>query len=202
MYRLCIILASIFYYVIRPPRVVVGRAYLKTRGAAIYCINHRRASDPIEVSIHIPRVIYYMSKKELFQNRFTGWFLRTVHAFPVDRGAGDVRSIRTALSVLEQGHALGIFPEGTRHPGSFDVCEMQNGTALLALKSGAPVVPMFMDAQKKLFTRTRIYVGAPLKFALAQGERLTMERCTAATEEIWRAMQALAETAKAQRPIS
>ena len=81
----------------------------------ILAANHRSFLDPFVIGCCLRRPIYFVAKQELFDNRLQGWFLNWLGAFPVRRGESDEESVATALTLLERGEAVVIFPEGTRH---------------------------------------------------------------------------------------
>ena len=86
------------------------------------------------------RRIHWMGKKELFDWPFIGWLAANGGVHPVDRSKADVEAYRLASRILAEGGALFVFPEGTRSPtGALQ--EARDGVALLALRSGAPIVP-------------------------------------------------------------
>ena len=113
------------------------------------------------------RPLYYVAKEELFRNRFNGWLLNNLGAFPVRRGAGDEDMIETAKAILDRGDAVLIFAEGTRiRPGALG--RPRRGVGRLALETGAPVVPVAVigtEAIRKGWRirphKVRIRVGAP-----------------------------------------
>jgi 1-acyl-sn-glycerol-3-phosphate acyltransferase len=114
-------------------------------GPLIIASNHASNLDvPIIGAWLIPRLgrrIHWLGKKELFDWPIVGWVAAHSGVHPVDRGAADVEAFRLAQRILGEGHALFVFPEGTRSPdGSLQ--EARDGIALLALRSGAPVVPI------------------------------------------------------------
>ena len=111
-------------------------------------INHLSMLDPILVGAVIPRPICFMAKEELFRYPVLGRILRWVHAFPVRRGEPDREAIQYALRRLREGQVVGIFPEGTRSPDG-RLLELQGGTALLALKSGAPILPVAITGTQR-----------------------------------------------------
>ena len=82
-----------------------------------------------------------MGKKELFDWPVIGWLATNGGVHPVDRSKADVEAYRLASRILADGGALFVFPEGTRSPtGALQ--EARDGVALLALRSGAPIVPI------------------------------------------------------------
>ncbi|WP_027481115.1 lysophospholipid acyltransferase family protein [Deinococcus pimensis] len=158
---------------------VEGREHVPMQGRLIVAGNHATALDPFVISHALPgsRHVQFMAKKELFDNRFIGWFIRTGGSFPVDREGNDVGAVRVALRILQNEGVLGIFPEGTRGG-----TELQGGVALLALKGKSPVLPA------AVFRRGRRWVvrfGPPLA---PQGGIREF------TERIGEAIRALKET--------
>lgn len=163
-----------------------GTEHIPRDGALIVCANHRSVIDPLLLAVPFRRPIRYMAKSELFEDhgRLAAWFLHAMGAFPVQRDKGDAGSVRTALEVLEKGEVLGIFPQGRV---IFDNSPFQPkaGFALLAEKSGAPVLPVSIYCQGELL-RLRSHVtvrfGEPIPASAlfaAQGERSGL-RCAAA----------------------
>ena len=102
--------------------------------------NHRSYADPVILTMPMKRPVTYMAKEELFKNKLFGWFIRKLGAFPVKRGAGDMQVIDDAVSILNSGRNLVIFPEGTRSKDG-KVGKGKTGVALIAAKSGADVLP-------------------------------------------------------------
>jgi 1-acyl-sn-glycerol-3-phosphate acyltransferase len=118
-----------------------GLENIPASGAVIMAGNHTQNSDPFMIAFGLPvsRPIAFMAKAEMFVNPISNWAIRSVHQFPVNRGAPDRGAIRHALGILKQGGVLGIFPQGTRsEPG--EVTEAHAGVAFFALQSQAPVV--------------------------------------------------------------
>jgi 1-acyl-sn-glycerol-3-phosphate acyltransferase len=120
---------------------VEGREHEPAAGPVLVVANHVSTLDPPIVGVALRRQARYMAKQELMDTPVLGWFLRSVGVFPVRRGEADRRSIRVALDALERGGLLVMFPEGTRSPdGRLQAPEP--GAALLALRTGAPVLPV------------------------------------------------------------
>lgn len=140
------------------------------KGPVIVAANHVSNWDPAIVAISLPRPVHFMAKVELFNNRFLGKILTILHAFPVKRGSADRKAIRHALYVLEQGQVLGIFPEGARKKVKPDV-KVQAGVAMLALKSGAPVVPVACIGTESSFP-----LGWLQPFVLKVGEPVNLDK--------------------------
>lgn len=107
------ILSPIYKFWYRPK--IVGKENIPTDGAIILAGNHIHLMDQCNVIISTKRKIHYMAKKEYFDNHRVAWFFRFVGCIPVDRSKKDENAKEAAINVLNNGHALGIFPEGTRN---------------------------------------------------------------------------------------
>jgi len=119
---------------------VSGQENVPKRGPVVLIANHTSYLDPPALGVASPRRVYFMAKEELFRIPLFGWLLKGLGAFPVKRGTPDRRAFKRALAVLAAGNVLGIFPEGTRSKTG-ELGPAEEGAAVLALRSGAPVVP-------------------------------------------------------------
>jgi 1-acyl-sn-glycerol-3-phosphate acyltransferase len=134
-------------------------------GPLIVASNHSQYADPVLVCVAVPRRLQWMAKKELFGFPL-GKFFEFIGSFPVDREGGGRGAIRTALAFLAEGWALGIFPEGT-HRGAETSREVKSGVVVLALRSGASVLPVHVGKLPGPLSRLRgrrlhIFVGEPV----------------------------------------
>ena len=147
----------------------IGREHVPD-GGVIFCANHRSFLDPFVIGTISRRPMYYVAKQELFKHRIVAWFLNSLGAFPVNRGAGDQDMLATAKAILERGDSVLFFAEGTRvRPGALG--RPKRGVGRLALETGAPVVPVAVigtEAVRKGWRirphKVRIRVGSPLTF--------------------------------------
>ena len=171
----------------------VGREHIPQDGPLLLAANHRSFLDPFVLGTMLRRPVYYVAKKELFRSRLQAWFLNSLGAFPVDRGASDQEMLTTARKILERGDAVLIFPEGTRiRPGGLG--NPKRGVGRLALESGAPVVPLAVigteDVRKGWRIRPRkitIRAGRPLTFPTV--EQPSRQLAQAVTDRIWPCVQ-------------
>lgn len=138
---------------------VYGRELLPERGPLIICSNHINWRDPIAVGIALPLryKIKFMAKKELFHNPVMAFLLKRA-AFPVDREKADFGAIRRAFKILKEGGVIGLFPEGTRSKTG-KLQRLQEGAALIATRSGAPVLPVLVTGPYRLGGPLNVYVG-------------------------------------------
>lgn len=162
---------------------VVGSERIPAAGGAIIVANHESIWDPFVLGVATEREIHYLAKAELFRHRALAGALRSLNAFPVERGGGDTAAISEAASRLQRGELLGIFPQGTSKP------ERQNGwhrgAARLALATGVPVVPVRLTGTRPLplRTRIRISVGEPIQVSVARPTIAAARSLTARFEE-------------------
>lgn len=161
---------------------------LPEKGPVIIASNHVSNWDPVIVGISFKRPIYFMAKAELFSNKILGNVLKALHAFPVKRGQADRKALRYALEILEQGKVLGIFPEGARKKVVPDA-QVQGGVAFIALKSGAPVVPVACIGTDRGFplgwTKPLVVrVGEPINLEKYAGQKLSSSTLEQVSKEI------------------
>ena len=158
----------LFFYLFKPivwlfirPKVYGNRKALGTKGGVIFICNHISLADPIVLGLVSPRVIHFMAKKELFGSKIANALFKAFYAFPVARGTADIKSIKSAIKVLEKGNAFGIFPEGRRMIAD-RMDEFEMGTSLIAMRSGVPVVPIYLHNKWVGSWRTKLIVGDPI----------------------------------------
>ena len=121
-----------------------GTDHIPRRGPFILACNHISYFDPPLVGSMFSRPLHFMAKKELFGNRFFGWILKSVNAFPVSRRGVDRAAITRASEILAGGGGLLIFPEGTRaREGRF--LKARPGIGMIAAESGVPVIPCYVQ---------------------------------------------------------
>ena len=185
LYRFLQIVFRLLFYTVFRTRVY-GRENIPKEGAVILAANHASNIDPPLMASLIERPVSYMAKIELFENPIFGAAIRRCHAFPVKRGASDRGAIKAAVTVLKEGHMLGLFPEGTRSKTG-ELQKAEAGIALIASMTGAPIVPVAIVNSHRIFAnggllpQLRIMYGAPISF---QGDRKSKEALDAFSAEI------------------
>jgi 1-acyl-sn-glycerol-3-phosphate acyltransferase len=175
------------YAVLKPCTFVLMRLLFKLRrhgyervprtGPVLLVSNHSSFLDPPLVGSSTPRPVSFMAKAELFRVPLLGDVIRRLNARPVRRDGGDASALRTALHVLEEGGALLVFPEGTRGPEGV-LRPGKAGAGMLAVLSGAAVVPVYISGSGQVWPRGRklprpgrltVWFGEPMSFAKPEG---------------------------------
>lgn len=129
-------------------------------GGCVVCPNHTSLADPplAAVAVTHKERIGVMAKKELFEKKQFGSLITWLGAFPVDRGGADITAIKTALKVVKDGGKLIIFPQGSRDHAEG---ETKEGAAMLAARTKAPILPIYITENKKRFGRVEVIIGKP-----------------------------------------
>lgn len=153
---------------------VEGAGNLPPEGGVMVVANHQSYWDPLVLGAALPRRVYFMAKEELFRIPVLAWIIRVWGAFPVRREGFDRKALKTATDHLMRGHVLGIFPEGQRsHTGR--LLPAQPGAAILALKTGVPVVPVALIGTRGVCGKVKVRVGKPFYLTGEKGKPLREE---------------------------
>jgi 1-acyl-sn-glycerol-3-phosphate acyltransferase len=150
---------------------VQGKENIPQAGGFIIATNHQSNLDPLIVGAACKRIINFMAKEDLFKNRFFGWVLFNVGAFPIKRHSGDIAAIREAIKRLNRGYGLLIFPQGTRKQRQ--EIDVQPGIGLLAAKGKVAIVPAFITGSEQALppgtkwlrsAKISVRIGKPISF--------------------------------------
>lgn len=142
---------------------VNGLENIPKEGAYLLCSNHIHAFDSIAYALYIKRMMYIMAKEEIFNNKFSNWFMRKMGCFPVKRGSASEEAINKSVDYLNEGYLVFIFPEGTRN-GLEKGIKPKKGAALITLKAQVPIIPMGITGTFKPFSKIKINIGKPISF--------------------------------------
>ncbi len=146
---------------------IQGCEHIPSTGPALLAANHCSYLDPVVIAPSIPRQIKFLAKEELFSVPVLSWWIRWIGAYPIDRGRGDMQAIRTVFRLMKAGEALLIFPEGTRsHDGTLQ--PLEQGIAWFSLKTGAPVVPVYLSGTNEAMSR-KVWIPRPRKVRIRFG---------------------------------
>ncbi len=163
LYHFCVGVCALVFRIVYPYRIIRKP---KVEGAAIFCANHISLIDMLFLAFTSRRMVHYMAKAELFENKFAGAFFRAVGAFPVVRGTSAAAgAARTANHLLEEGKVVGIFPEGTRSKDG-ELLKGKPGVAMFAHQQQVPIVPVAIccrSPKPKMFRRVLMVCGEPIQ---------------------------------------
>ena len=188
------------HFILRPiikvifPFSVTGVEHLPADKPVVLCLNHTNAVDPVVLAFALPRTypIRIMAKKQLFSIPGLNWLIRKLGAFPVDRGHNDINAVKSSIGALRDGYSLMIFPEGTRIKDGRRI-EPQSGAAMIAIRSGVDMVPVYLSANDRLFRKTRIVIGTPYA-PVYTGRKGTAEEYQRNIDEVMDRVYAMGET--------
>lgn len=168
----------------------VGLANVPRHGGLVVVANHGSHLDPPILSCTLRRPVAFMAKEELFRVPLLGPLIRACGAYPVARGAGDRRALRTACERIAEGWATGVFLDGTRQADG-RVTHPQLGAALLAAREGVPLLPVaILNSHRALgpgggllrLVPVHVRIGTPIP-PPASTSRADLEAVTAAAQD-------------------
>ncbi len=159
-------------------------------GGVFICANHLSLWDPVFIAITMRRQLAFMAKAELFKFKPIAAIFLRLGAFPIHRGSGDVGALKTAMKIIGEGRALLIFPEGRRmRPGMKR--KVGTGTVRLAIKTGAPILPMGIKSDFKWLSKAKLNIGEPISYEEYRGKTLTEEELRALTDDLMKRIDIL-----------
>ena len=169
---------------------------MPARGGLVLAANHSSNFDPWPLGIPLfpRRFLRFMAKSELFWFPL-GRFISAAGAFPVRRGQRDEEAIATAVALCREGHAVVMFPEGTRRKKGLRKkhdARWHTGAARIALEAGVPLVPAGIAGTDRIaqFGPLRVRYGAAVELAdlselpPAEGAQLATDRLRSAIAEL------------------
>ena len=167
---------------------VIGRENIPD-GGCVVCANHSQWADPVMVATALGNKysIGAMAKKELFDIKLLAPLISALGAFPVDREGADIGAIRQSLQTVKDGRKLLIFPEGTTKHKEGDPAKL--GAARIALKTKAPILPVYISENKKFRSKVYVIFGEPF----TPEPTRTREGYQALAEDIMKRIYALKE---------
>ena len=163
LYRILWYIAAPWFSIVHPCRLI-GRDRLP-EGGGLFCANHSTLSDPVCLIVALgPKPqMHAMAKAEFMRIPVLGWLLKKAGIFAVERGKSDVGAIKTAMKYLKGGESVLIFPEGTRIKNGVDKngnqAEAHAGAAMLAVRTGVPLIPVYIPPKKNWFRFTKVVIG-------------------------------------------
>lgn len=179
---------------------ITGEEHVPRAGGVLVAVNHIGYVDFVYGGLAVNpagRRVRFMAKRELFDHRWTGPLMRSLHHIEVDRAAGEA-SYRTAVDYLRAGECVGIFPEATISR-AMELKDFKTGAVRIAAEAGVPVLPVVLWGTQRLKTkdhpqdfRTR---GLPISIRIGEPLQVTGADPVAETARLRGAMSGLLDTA-------
>ena len=193
------------------PLRFTGVEHVPRDGAFILVANHISLFDPLIVGSTAGqlagRLVHFMAKQEVRRWPVIGWLATQAGVYFVRRGEGDRAAQRLSLELLASGEPIAVFPEDTRSRDGV-LGEPRNGAALLAMRSGVPVLPVSITGSNRILprgarlprrSRVTVRVGEPFLLTRQASGRIDRQELAAGTERIMRAIAALLPPAQRGR---
>ncbi len=160
---------------------VYGTKNVPKTGGALILSNHQSFLDPVVLAVQLHRPVSFLARSGLFSNPVFGRVIRTLNAFPVRQGEGDIGAVKETIRRLREGHALIMYPEGSRTETG-ELSPVASGAGLIVRRAGVPVIPAVVEGSfkawpkgQKFFRPARINVlyGPPLQTDGLKGPQIT-----------------------------
>lgn len=198
LYSLFKIFISLIFKLFYPLKVK-GLENMPQEGAVILVANHSSYFDPLYLVLAIPRKVNWMVSRSYYDLWWLRWFFKATACFPVNVDRPNIEAIKSALLILKRGKILGIFPEGDRSKdGRLKAGEP--GVALLALKSGASILPAAIEGAFKAYPPgaklpkphpINVSFGYSFTFDRLDKKHINKETLRIATEQIMKSIERL-----------
>lgn len=153
-YPSVIVTAKTAFKVLGQRIALTGTENVPRKGGVLLAYNHVGYVDFVYGGLAANpsgRLVRFMAKREIFDHRLGGPFMRSLHHIEVDRGEG-IASYKTALDYLKAGEAVGIFPEATISR-AMELKEFKSGAARIAAAAGVPLVPVILWGTQRMMTK-------------------------------------------------
>ena len=178
---------------------VYGSHRVPREGGILLVSNHQSYLDPVLLGVRLPRTLSYMAKATLFKIAPFAWFIRSLGAFPVRQGEGDIRALKEAIERAQEGHALMIFPEGSRSDDE-NVLPIEPGIALVIRKAKVPVVPAVIDGSIDAWPRGyKLFRSRPIRILYGKPMDLSGLSREEVVEKIGRVFREMLEELRSGR---
>ncbi len=131
---------------------VWNRENVPLTGPVLLLCNHQSFLDPILCGLGLHRELDYIARDSLFHNKYFGWYISSLNAFPIQRDQADIHAIKTVIHRLQNNRAIVMFPEATRTRDG-RIRPVKGGFDLIARRAGATIVPAVVDGAFEAWPR-------------------------------------------------
>ncbi|MBS7263231.1 MAG: 1-acyl-sn-glycerol-3-phosphate acyltransferase [Eubacteriales bacterium] len=166
----------IFYYFVKYTAALPGLIWMRPkilfeseaaaeriRGGAILIANHMGFFDPVYMMFAVwYRRQHFVCLKSFFEGK-AGWLFRQFHCIPIDKNNFGMGSFRAIIDELKKDEVVSLFPEGKVNDGSGELAAFKSGVVLMALRSGKPIIPIYVRPKKHWYERLRVMIGEPIR---------------------------------------
>ena len=171
----------------RPKKIYISEeAKKKIRGGALIISNHVSLSDPMYLMLTIwYRRHHFIAMKELFEkSKFNEWlFSKAFLCIKIDRDNFSIKTFKEIVNHLKNDEVVTMFPEGRVNINKEGTNAFKSGMIIMALKSGCPIVPVYIKRRKHWYSRLILGVGEPLDIKnFSKGDKPTMEEINEAAK--------------------
>ncbi len=148
---------------------VSGKENEPENGPFIVCANHLSNHDVVLLAACMKHQIRFAAKAELFKVPLLSGLVKSLGAYPIERGKGDVGAIKKTIRMLQDGEVIGFFPQGHRCPGVHpSKTEVKSGIGMITARAKVTVLPVSITPKKfkmRFFRKTYITIGKPIEFS-------------------------------------
>ena len=166
------------------PKLVYASENARQRinGGALVIANHIGFFDPIYLMCAVwYRRMHFVCLQQFFDSKW-GWFFKAVHCVPVDKNNVSISTVREVIGLLKEGKLVGMYPEGQVNDGTGEMSSFKSGAALIALRSGCPIIPVYIRPKRRLLGRLTIAIGEPVGIETLCGGKTGIAGLDASTE--------------------
>ena len=190
--------AHVVFHTLMPVRIH-NKERLRQEPPFVLIANHQHALDPVAMALGVPHhQLVFLAKKELAPNKFLHNVLIRLHCILVDRHNVDMEAMRACMKAVKMKKILLIFPEGTRHhEGQME--QIETGTALIAMRTKAPIIPIYFDRKLSFFKVTNLYVGEPIPYDDLLEEGINAKTCEQMNDRMRETFRKMIREAEAKK---
>lgn len=147
---------------------IVGAENEPEEGPFVVCANHISNQDVVILAASLKHQVRFLAKAELFKIPILAPLIKSLGAYPVNRGKGDVGAIKNTIKLIENGEVVGLYPQGHRFAGVHPTdSEIKSGIGLIVAKTKVTVLPVAIQTKKFkvcIFKKTKVIIGKPIYY--------------------------------------
>lgn len=171
----------------RPKKLYISQKAkdYKLKGGNLLISNHVTLFDPMYMMLSIwKRRHHFVATKELFAGKFKNFlFKKGFLCIEIDRDNFSLKTFKEIINHLKSGEVVSMFPEGHVNVNKNGINEFKSGMTLMALKSGCPIVPIYIKRRKHFYSRLVVGVGEPIEIKdFMKGEFATLDEINTASK--------------------